>query len=317
MSILGHLIAAGRTVASVTRRPHYRLSNHPAVPTINIGRPKAYGNGPSKYVREKLVRQQSPRPARVGDSPVAQVEEPRSLQERNPAPAIVAAVAAQAAKPAPALALARDVRGDGGVEAKPVIAASTAPVERLDPVEPAAVKPQLSGGGASVLPKLVPEGNVLGGSKGAARAGSGRSLRWLKWLRPLGLGVRKRGNWVQAELSLDEVRPVRSALNEEDTVTEASRSRAAFRAGGPNPFHGVTGEHVGEPTVGNGGDGDGDRGGGTGGGQVVQTQVPGGSTRESAAKAAKAAGAVGSGRRVGMPLRSRLAALMFPREGPA
>lgn len=202
MSTLGNLMAAGRSVDG-SRRADYRVVNGPAVPAINQGRPKGYGNGLVERVREEMNRR---------------------MQARNRNPFSVSASAASASAPggASALPVATATPGDE-FEVEPVGA------ERKVDAAPSGVGDGAKGGMEGertvfLAASKAPARDVA--SAGAGGRGFGVMARMWAWLRRGGKG--KGGDdsrMYQEELRLDSVKPLRSRLQEPELDREAEGGR--------------------------------------------------------------------------------------------
>lgn len=200
MSLLGNLMAVGRTIAGVSQKPEYRIHRGPAVPGINLGSPRGFGNGLCDRIKQDILRRTAPSPVREQNPFTVNSEEPRSLEGW-----------------APASAGGRSQPNDGGNRM-----GVTPP--GLDGGEETPSHPLKSEPG-----RLRAESDVVGASIDANRISDG----WLGWILRFRWGSSVTGGrrpLVQEELHLNDVRPVRSRLLE-STVAELPVS-AAER--GPN-----------------------------------------------------------------------------------
>lgn len=204
-------MAVGRTIAGVSQKPEYRVHRGPAVPGINLGSPRGFGNGLCDRIKQDILRRTAPGPVREQNPFTVNSKEPRSLEGM-----------------APASAGGRSQANDGG---------------NLLAVPP----PGLPGVGGtpghplkSDLESLTTGSDFVGSSIESKRISRG----WLDWILRFRSGRAATGGrrpLVQEELRLNDVRPVRSRLLEstvaESTVAElqlGAAERAPNRLG--NPF---------------------------------------------------------------------------------
>ncbi|MSU34940.1 MAG: hypothetical protein EXS36_07465 [Pedosphaera sp.] len=207
MSLLGNLMAVGRTIAGVSQKPEYRIHRGSAVPGINLASPRGFGNGLCDRVKQDILRRTAPKPVRERNPFAANSKEPRSLQGV-----------------APALAGGRSRPTDGEI-----LLARTPEIPMTD-VEAAPVPGLNSGPGRMAVESVAVE---MPWAAGKIRWG------WLAWITGLRPGSRVRGTGrplVQEELRLNDVRPLRSRLME--PATEGTSPSSATRTVGwfANPF---------------------------------------------------------------------------------
>ena len=199
-------MAVGRTIAGITQKPEYRIHRGPAVPGINLGSPRGFGNGLCERVRQDILRRTAPKPVREQNPFAANSEEPRSLQSVVPAPA---GGRSEPIEYATALGV--------GPEVGPATETTAA----------LATDPEIA---------YLTLGSVPALCESESKKKSGGWLAWITGLRPWSRVAATGRALVQEELRLNDVRPLRSRLAEPGA--EQTESLSAMRPADrlANPF---------------------------------------------------------------------------------